>query len=112
MIKTLSHITKTYSICLSDDAWRSIFQLLLWVRGRGQLPKSLSAVTDITGFDKDLQLVRLPLTVFGIDCQNKSRGITSDSNNSQKGSWWSWLSSNDRKQASNIENEDNSQDNY
>ena len=100
MLKTIFHICTIYAQSINDDAWKSVFQLLLWIRCRGLLPKRLAKVSDVSAIEHELESVNLPLTVFGIGCQNRAKGISELSDNhTHKGSWWSWLSSNDTKQS-------------
>lgn len=113
MLKTIIYAVSKYTECINDEAWKSIFQLLLWIRGRGLLSEKLATISDITSIDNNQKSINLPLTIFGISCQNKARGFREMEDTRQKGSWWSWLSSNDNQnQNGNIdqENDDNNFD--
>jgi len=111
MLKTIMYACSKYTQCINEDSWKSIFQLLLWVRDRGLLSEKLASISDIESMDSSFKPIKLPLTVFGQGCQNKARGITEMTDNRQKGSWWSWLSSNDNKPTQNGNNDNETNEN-
>jgi hypothetical protein len=47
MLKTIIYACSKYTQCINEDSWKSIFQLLLWVRDRGFLSEKLAIISDI-----------------------------------------------------------------
>lgn len=96
MIKSIFYITSRFPQHLEGDAWGALIQLLLWVRHRAALPRSLAKLSDITIGESSC---RLPLSSYARDClwhlRSNSAKSLQDSSSAGRSSWWSWWSNAD-----------------
>lgn len=96
MIKAIFYITNKFTSYLDHDSWLSVYKLLLWVRGRGLLPRSLATITEISQYlsmdiDKNRSGSNLEVSLYALKCIENAKNKKYKRTHNQKQSWWSSL---------------------